>query len=168
VKKNECLGIVGPNGSGKTTLLNMITSFRRNLTLSLKLHNNYSKDHIVSFLKYFKLYHCEYIKSSKLSNNTKQKLNLSMGLCNYPCYDTIILDEPSFNVDNKTKNEIWEIINEMKVNKTTIISTNSLEEAIQLCDRICILINGKLKCIGTIEEITNKYNQHYILKVNTN
>ncbi|OUM61608.1 hypothetical protein PIROE2DRAFT_62399 [Piromyces sp. E2] len=82
--------------------------------------------------------------------------------------DIIILDEPTFGMDEESKEKIWESIQEIQnnnSNSTFIIGTSSIEEALTLSDRICILVNGNIKCIGTAKELEKNHCQRFILKI---
>ena len=59
----------------------------------------------------------------------------------YPCY----LDEPTTGMDPKIRRNIWNLILEKKVNRVTIMTTHSMEEADILGDNIAIMANGQLK-----------------------
>ena len=104
---------------------------------------------------------------SELSGGTRRKLNILIALCcDSPC---ILLDEPSTGIDPVSRHLIWNVIKAtIKRNQSSLIlTTHYLEEAELLCNRIGIIINGKLKCIGTPEHLKMKYGHTYILDVNT-
>jgi len=104
---------------------------------------------------------------SDVSSGTRRKLSLIISLCSSPKY--LLLDEPTAGIDPFTRRYIWNLIKEFKqINQTaTILTTHSTEEAEYLCDRIAILMKGKLACIDTPKNIKLKYSNYYILEVHT-
>jgi ABC-type multidrug transport system ATPase subunit len=104
---------------------------------------------------------------SELSGGTRRKLNILIALC---CSSSkVILDEPSAGMDPSTRRYVWDIIKATLQNNqsATIITTHSMEEAELLCNRIGIMVNGKLQCIGTPEHLKMKFGHTYILDVHT-
>jgi len=102
-----------------------------------------------------------------ISGGTKRKLSLIISICSSPSY--LILDEPTAGLDPFTRRYMWKIIKEFKnIRKTaTILTTHSTEEAEALCERIAILIKGKLVCIDTIRSIRMNHSANYVLEVFT-
>ncbi|ORY44991.1 hypothetical protein LY90DRAFT_384935 [Neocallimastix californiae] len=100
-----------------------------------------------------------------LSGGTKRKLSLILAICNFP--KIILLDEPTAGIDPSTRRLIWNIILEVKErnNSSIILTTHSIDEASYLCERIGILVNGRLRYIGSSENLKMKYGNSYILEV---
>jgi len=107
-------------------------------------------------------------KVKELSGGTRRKLSLIIAICSSPKY--LILDEPSVGLDPFTRRYMWKIITELKKsrNSSIILTTHSTEEAEALCERIAILIEGRLVFIDTPESIKMNYSHNYILEVSTN
>jgi ABC-type multidrug transport system ATPase subunit len=103
--------------------------------------------------------------AGKLSGGTKRKLCILLAVCTSP--KQIILDEPTSGIDPATRFFIWEMIKELKESSHSsfILTTHSMEEAQELCDRLTILINGRLVCIGSPDYLRMKYSQSYILEI---
>jgi ABC-type multidrug transport system ATPase subunit len=104
---------------------------------------------------------------SELSGGTRRKLNLLIALC---CSSSkIIMDEPTAGMDPSTRRYVWDIIKStLQVNDSSnMISTHSMEEAELLCNRIAIMIKGKIRCIGSPEHLKMKFGNSYILDVYT-
>lgn len=99
---------------------------------------------------------------------TKRKLSLLIAICGYP--KQILLDEPTAGMDPSTRFLIWKIIKQTKNmnDSALILTTHSMEEAENLCDRIAILVNGRLICIGSPEHLKMKYGRSYILELQSN
>jgi len=72
-------------------------------------------------------------------------------------------------MDPFTRRFAWNIIRDIK-NKhqsTILMTTRSMEEAETLCDRLTILINGRLQCIGSPDYLTTNYAKQFILDLET-
>jgi ABC-type multidrug transport system ATPase subunit/ABC-type multidrug transport system permease subunit len=102
------------------------------------------------------------------SAGMKQRLALARGLLNDP--EILFLDEPTKSLDPTAAQSFREFIKDKlrkESGKTIVLATHQLAEAEQLCDRIAILNQGRIKACGTLEElggIVQKQHQ-YILKV---
>ena len=72
----------------------------------------------------------------------KRRLSLAIASVGEP--SILLLDEPTTGMDPKTKREIWTLMKEIKQNKALILTTHSMEEADLLCDRIAVLVDGRL------------------------
>ncbi|ORX75937.1 P-loop containing nucleoside triphosphate hydrolase protein [Anaeromyces robustus] len=106
-------------------------------------------------------------KISEISGGTKRKVSLIIAICSSPKY--LILDEPSAGMDPFTRRYMWKLIKDLKkIRETaTILTTHSTEEAEALCDRIAILIKGRLVCIDTPKSIKMNQSDKYVLEVFT-
>lgn len=78
--------------------------------------------------------------SKELSGGMKRKLSLAMAIVGNP--KLIILDEPTSGLDVESRKQIWELIKKIKVGRSIIMSSQHLEEADELADRICIMTKG--------------------------
>lgn len=61
----------------------------------------------------------------------------------------ILLDEPTTGLDPKVRQQVWRLIEKMKKTRSIILTTHSMEEADVLSDRVCVMVKGRIKCIGT-------------------
>jgi len=104
-------------------------------------------------------------RADDLSGGTKRKLSLLIAICGYP--KQILLDEPSAGMDPSTRRMVWNIIKKTKMmnDSALIMTTHSMEEAEYLCDRLAILVNGRLSCIGSPEHLKMKFGDSYILEL---
>ena len=119
---------------------------------------------VAELLQNFKLKNCENKKASKLSGGEKRKLMMAIACCGGS--EIIILDEPTGGVDIQGKNEIWEILNEMKQERVIILITHYMDEVGELADRIGILKDGKFKFIGTKDNLIDKYEKYIKIQIN--
>lgn len=94
-------------------------------------------------------------RTKTLSGGLKRRLSIAMGLISDP--KIFFLDEPTLGLDVKARKDLWKIIENLKKEKTIILTTHYLEEVEALADRVGIMTNGKLVEIGTIEELKEKY-----------
>jgi ABC-2 type transport system ATP-binding protein len=89
---------------------------------------------------------------SSYSGGMRRKLDIAMSLIGKP--SLIFLDEPTTGLDPEGRNEVWETIRKLAQNGTTVfLTTQYLEEAEQLADRIAILHQGKIIANGTLTEL---------------
>ncbi len=89
---------------------------------------------------------------SQLSGGQKQRLALAMALVNDP--KVLFFDEPTAGLDPQVRREIYDIIEELKRDKKTIVmTTHYIEEAERLCDRVAIIDHGKVIAYGTPREL---------------
>jgi ABC-2 type transport system ATP-binding protein len=89
---------------------------------------------------------------SQLSGGQKQRLALAIGLINDP--KVIFLDEPTAGLDPQVRREIYDIIEELRRDKKTIVlTTHYIEEAERLCDRVAIVDHGKVIREGTPSQL---------------
>jgi ABC-2 type transport system ATP-binding protein len=89
---------------------------------------------------------------STYSGGMIRRLDIAMSLVGKP--QLIFLDEPTTGLDPEGRIEVWKIVKELASNGTTVfLTTQYLEEAEQLADRIAILHEGKIIANGTLEEL---------------
>ncbi len=89
---------------------------------------------------------------SQLSGGQKQRLALAMALVNDP--SVVFLDEPTAGLDPQVRREIYDIIEELKRDKKTVLlTTHYIEEAERLCDRVAIVDQGSVIALGTPRDL---------------
>src|ERR1700730_6398900 len=92
---------------------------------------------------------------SQLSGGQKQRLALAMALVNNP--RVVFLDEPTAGLDPQVRREIYDIIEELKKEKKTILlTTHYIEEAERLCDRVAIVDQGRVIAYGTPRDLKQR------------
>jgi ABC-2 type transport system ATP-binding protein len=85
---------------------------------------------------------------SNYSGGMKRKLDIACGLIPNP--KLLFLDEPTLGLDVQSRIRIWDYVRQLKAQGMTIVmSTNYLDEADQLCDRIAIVYRGQIKATGS-------------------
>lgn len=92
---------------------------------------------------------------SKLSGGERQKLSVVLALIGNP--EIVFLDELTTGLDVVARREVWRTLNALKEKGLTIfLTTHYMEEAEVLCDRLCLIKEGKEVISGTVEEIIQK------------
>jgi ABC-2 type transport system ATP-binding protein len=86
------------------------------------------------------------------SGGMKRKLDIACGLLPDP--KILFLDEPTLGLDVQSRLRIWEYVRMLKARGMTVVmTTNYLDEADQLCDRLAIIDGGKIKTMGSPVEL---------------
>src|SRR6266852_3578393 len=92
---------------------------------------------------------------SQLSGGQKQRLALAMALLNDP--RVLFFDEPTAGLDPQVRREIYDIIEELRREKKTILmTTHYIEEAERLCDRVAIVDHGNVIALGSPKELKQR------------
>jgi ABC-2 type transport system ATP-binding protein len=95
-------------------------------------------------------------RTRTLSGGMKRRLTLARALMHRP--RLLILDEPTAGVDIELRLELWQYIEKINNEGTSImLTTHYLEEAERLCDRIAFINHGEIAAHGTIPELTERY-----------
>lgn len=76
-----------------------------------------------------------------------------------------MLDEPSSGMDTTTRRRMWEMLKKNKNGKIIIFTTHYMDEADILADRIGIMADGTLKCVGSSLFLKNRFGIGYNLKI---
>jgi len=93
----------------------------------------------------------------------KQKLAFSVALLHEP--KIVFLDEPTGGVDPITRRQFWEMIYKSANQGTTVFVTTHYMDEAEYCDRISIMVNGKIEALDTPEKLKNQYNAETINEV---
>jgi ABC-2 type transport system ATP-binding protein len=89
----------------------------------------------------------------ELSGGQRQRLALAISVLNQP--EVLILDEPTTGLDPQVRRGTWEILRRLnqETRSTVILTTHYMEEAEYLCDRICIMHQGRILTQGTLAHL---------------
>lgn len=132
---------------------------RENLELMARIHG-YTKTEVknksASMIAAFSLQSYENQKSKTLSGGWQRKLSLALALISDP--KILFLDEPTLGLDILGRRELWALIERLKEKTTIVLTTHFLDEAVALCERICIMKDGQMKAIGTVEKLMTMTN----------
>ena len=87
----------------------------------------------------------------------KQKLAFSVSIFHEP--GVVFLDEPTGGVDPATRRQFWELIYDAARRGITVFVTTHYMDEAEYCDRISIMVDGKIKAIGTPQELKEQFQQ---------
>lgn len=90
-------------------------------------------------------------RAGKLSGGWQRRLSIAAALVSKP--KILFLDEPTLGLDVLARRELWQVIKKIKGETTIVLTSHYLEEIEALCDKVAILAKGKVKAVGTVEEI---------------
>ena len=94
-------------------------------------------------------------KFKELSGGQKQRFSIATTLINRP--KIIFLDEPTTGLDPQARRNLWDLIQEIRSNGTTvIITTHYMDEAEVLCDRVAIIDSGKIIGINSPNQLIDE------------
>ncbi|XP_048469306.1 ATP-binding cassette sub-family A member 2 [Rhincodon typus] len=100
------------------------------------------------------------------SGGNKRKLSTAIALIGYP--SLIFLDEPTTGMDPKARRFLWNLILDIiKTGRSVVLTSHSMEECEALCTRLAIMVNGRFKCLGSIQHLKNRFGDGYMITVRT-
>jgi ATP-binding cassette, subfamily A (ABC1), member 3 len=108
----------------------------------------------------------ENVLAGTYSGGNKRKLSVAIALLGNP--PIILLDEPSSGMDPEARRFMWSIVSQISTqNKTSsvILTTHSMEEAEALSSKLAIMVEGKVKCIGPVQQLKSKYGKGFEIEV---
>ncbi|MHB1876096.1 MAG: ABC transporter ATP-binding protein [Streptosporangiaceae bacterium] len=139
--------------TGQFAAVDEILSGRENLVLVARLrHLNDPGTIADDLLERFGLTEAAGRKVSAYSGGMRRRLDIAMCLIGNP--PVIFLDEPTSGLDPQARIEVWQAVRELAAHGTTVLlTTQYLDEAEQLADRIAILHQGRILVNGTLAEL---------------
>jgi ABC-2 type transport system ATP-binding protein len=143
--------------TGQFAAVDEILTGRENLIMIAKLrHLNNPALIAGDLLNRFGLTEAANRKVSTYSGGMRRRLDIAMSLIGTP--QLIFLDEPTTGLDPEARTEVWKIVKELAGNGTTVfLTTQYLDEAEQLADRIAILHEGRIIANGTLGELKKRF-----------
>ena len=180
--RGEIFGLLGPNGAGKTTTLRMLSTLIKpdtgdavldGCSIISDLEDFFTPNYLFDFFSRlhqvpedvvrtrkeqmfarFGIDKFAEVKVQNLSTGMKQKLSLVISLVHDP--EVIIFDEPTNGLDVLTARTVTDYLQELRgQGKTIILSTHIFSLVERLCDRVGIIIDGRMISCGTLEEVCN-------------
>ena len=139
--------------TGQFAAVDEILSGRENLVLVAQLRHLRQPGAIADeLLERFSLTDAAARKVATYSGGMRRRLDIAMSLIGKP--SVIFLDEPTTGLDPESRLEVWHAIRKLAEHGTTVLlTTQHLEEAEQLADRIAILHEGRIIVNGTLAEL---------------
>ncbi|XP_051014920.1 ATP-binding cassette sub-family A member 9 [Acomys russatus] len=100
-----------------------------------------------------------------LSEGMKRKLCFVLSILGNP--SVVLLDEPSTGMDPEGQQQMWQAIRATVTNteKGVLLTTHYMAEAEAVCDRVAIMVSGRLRCIGSIQHLKSKFGKDYLLEM---
>ena len=177
VKRGEIFGFLGANGAGKTTAMHMLTGLNqptsgtgRVVGFDIRTEYEQIKKHIGYMSQRFSVERKmnEVLKQLKFEDHKddlvgslplgwKQKLAFSVSIFHDP--GVVFLDEPTGGVDPATRRQFWELIYDAAHRGITVFVTTHYMDEAEYCDRISIMVDGKISALGTPDELKQRLHQ---------
>ena len=139
--------------TGQFAAVDEILTGQENLVMIAKLrHLDYPRQIADELLNRFGLADAADRRVSTYSGGMRRRLDIAMSLIGKP--KVIFLDEPTTGLDPEARIEVWKIVKELAANGTTVfLTTQYLDEAEQLADRIAILHEGRIIANDTLADL---------------
>jgi ABC-2 type transport system ATP-binding protein len=141
--------------TGQFSAIDELLTGRENLQLMADLGHlgrTASRDRVAVLLARFDLDDAADRRASTYSGGMKRRLDLAMTLVSRP--KLVFLDEPTTGLDPRSRRELWQLVRELVADGVTIfLTTQYLEEADELADRVGVLDGGRLVADGAPDEL---------------
>uniref|UniRef100_A0AAX7SSH7 P-type phospholipid transporter n=1 Tax=Astatotilapia calliptera TaxID=8154 RepID=A0AAX7SSH7_ASTCA len=96
------------------------------------------------------------------SGGNMRKLSTSMALIGAP--PVVFLDEPTTGMDPKARRALWNCIHSViKEGRSVVLTSHSMEECEALCTRMAIMVNGRFRCLGSVQHLKNRFGDGYTI-----
>ncbi|MCL4250567.1 MAG: ATP-binding cassette domain-containing protein [Anaerolineae bacterium] len=143
--------------TGQFAAVDEILTGRENLIMIARLrHLTHPRQVADNLLSRFGLTDAADRRVSTYSGGMRRRLDIAMSLVGTP--QLIFLDEPTSGLDPEARLEVWKTVKELAQNGTTVfLTTQYLDEAEQLADRIAILHEGTIIANGTLAELKKMF-----------
>lgn len=117
---------------------------------------------VEELLNNFSLKEIEKSKAKTLSGGWQRRLSIAMALISEP--KILFLDEPTLGLDVLARQELWNILRELKGSMTIILTTHYMEEAEELSDDVAVMVDGEIRARGTVNELKEMTGQESLEK----
>ncbi|MGS2619347.1 ATP-binding cassette domain-containing protein [Micromonospora sp. LZ34] len=144
--------------TGQFSAVDNLLTGEENLLLMADLHHlarGEGRRRAAQLLEQFDLTEAARKPASTYSGGMRRRLDLAMTLVGSP--RVIFLDEPTTGLDPRSRRDMWQIVRDLVAGGVTIfLTTQYLEEADELADRIAVLDGGRVVAEGTAEELKRR------------
>lgn len=139
--------------TGQFTAVDDVLTGRENLILMARLRHRKQPATVAdALLERFSLTDAAHRRAGTYSGGMRRRLDIAMSLVGEP--SVVFLDEPTTGLDPQARIEVWDAVRELAAGGTTILlTTQYLDEAEHLADRIAILHEGRIIVDGTLAEL---------------
>ncbi len=141
--------------TGQFSAVDGLLTGEENLLLMARLRHlgeRRSKTRVAELLEQFDLAEAARKPLGTYSGGMRRRLDLAMTLVSTP--SVIFLDEPTTGLDPRSRHTMWDIVRDLVAEGTTVLlTTQYLDEADELADRIAVLDDGRIVAEGTPEEL---------------
>jgi ABC-2 type transport system ATP-binding protein len=143
--------------TGQFAAVDEILTGRENLTLVARLRRVPDPGQVADdLLARFTLTDAASRRVATYSGGMRRRLDIAMSLIGHP--SVIFLDEPTTGLDPQARSDVWRVIRELADRGTTVLlTTQYLDEAEHLADRIAILHQGRIIANGTLAELKQRF-----------
>ncbi|XP_075632749.1 phospholipid-transporting ATPase ABCA7 [Balearica regulorum gibbericeps] len=102
--------------------------------------------------------------AGKYSGGNKRKLSTAIALLGSP--PVIFLDEPTTGMDPQARRFLWDcILSVIREGRSVVLTSHSMEECEALCTRVAIMVNGRFRCLGSVQHLKNRFGDGYTVVV---
>ncbi|XP_036255443.1 LOW QUALITY PROTEIN: phospholipid-transporting ATPase ABCA7 [Molothrus ater] len=102
--------------------------------------------------------------AGKYSGGNKRKLSTAIALLG--CPPVVFLDEPTTGMDPQARRFLWErILGVIRDGRSVVLTSHSMEECEALCTRMAIMVNGRFRCLGSVQHLKNRFGDGYTVVV---
>ncbi len=144
--------------TGQFAAVDELLTGRENLEMFgrlLRLSRTEARRRAAELLERFELAEAADRTAKTYSGGMRRRLDLASSLLTQP--RVLFLDEPTTGLDPRSRNEIWEIVRDLRREGTTVLlTTQYLEEADQLADEIAVIDHGRVIAKGTGSELKDR------------
>uniref|UniRef100_A0A8C3FS21 ABC transporter domain-containing protein n=1 Tax=Chrysemys picta bellii TaxID=8478 RepID=A0A8C3FS21_CHRPI len=96
------------------------------------------------------------------SGGNKRKLSTAIALLGAP--PVVFLDEPTTGMDPRARRFLWNcILSVIKEGRSVVLTSHSMEECEALCTRMAIMVNGRFRCLGSVQHLKNRFGDGYTI-----
>ncbi|XP_054482798.1 phospholipid-transporting ATPase ABCA1-like, partial [Anoplopoma fimbria] len=101
-------------------------------------------------------------RAGSYSGGNMRKLSTAMSLIGAP--PVVFLDEPTTGMDPKARRALWNCIHSIiKEGRSVVLTSHSMEECEALCTRMAIMVNGRFRCLGSVQHLKNRFGDGYTI-----
>ena len=148
------------------TVREHIQFFSRIKGLYSKMSHEEAEEHIDQVIRDVALFEKRNTFSKNLSGGMKRKLSVAIAFCGES--KVVLLDEPTSGMDPFSRRFTWNVIRQFRQNRCILLTTHFMDEADVLGDRIAIMAEGQLRCVGSPLFLKKHYGVGYNLTIEKN